>query len=223
MIFCIADVLTVQELHQAQAGLERAVFVDGQLSAGWHARRVKHNTQAKMGSQLTRKLQVLIQQALRRNVLFNLVVRPKAIRPLLFNRYDKAMKYGTHVDDAVMDDINPVRSDVSMTLFLSNPVDYDGGELVIETTAGEQDFKLDAGVMVIYPSTLLHRVEPVTRGKRLAAVTWIQSLVRDAARRELLFDLDTARRVLFEKHGKTHEFDLLSKSLANLLRMWVEV
>jgi PKHD-type hydroxylase len=223
MILCIADVLTAQELCQVQADLERTVFLDGQLSAGWHARRVKHNTQAKTDAQLTRQLEVLVRQALRRNALFNLAVRPKAIRPLLFNRYDQAMKYGTHVDDAVMGDMNPVRSDISMTLFLSNPLDYDGGELVIETTAGEQDFKLDAGAMVIYPSTMLHRVEPVTRGTRLAAVTWIQSLVRDAARRELLFDLDTARRMLFEKHGKTREFDLLSKSLANLLRMWAEV
>jgi PKHD-type hydroxylase len=116
-----------------------------------------------------------------------------------------------------------VRTDVSFTLFLAEPADYDGGELVIETSAGEEDIKLPAGHLIAYPSTTLHRVAPVTRGERLVAVGWAQSYVRDLAKREILFDLETARRSLFEQSGKTPEFDVLAKTSANLFRMWAEV
>ena len=129
------------------------------------------------------------------------------------------MEYGSHVDDALM---NGIRTDVSFTLFLSDPDSYDGGALVIESSGGEDDIKLPAGSLVAYPSTTLHRVQPVTKGARLAAVGWARSFIRDPARRELLFDLDTARQSLFAREGKTAEFDLLSKSTANLLRMWAE-
>ncbi len=112
---------------------------------------------------------------------------------------------------------------VSFTVFLTSPKDYDGGELVMETTAGEQAFKPEPGQMIIYPSTTLHRVTPVTRGERWAAVGWCQSQIRDAAKREILFDLDTARRGLFDQHGKTREFDIMSKAHANLMRMWADV
>jgi PKHD-type hydroxylase len=129
------------------------------------------------------------------------------------------MTYGTHVDDALM---HGMRTDVSFTLFLSDPEDYDGGELIIDTAAGEDAVKLPAGSLVAYPTTQLHRVAEVSRGERWAAVGWARSFVRDAGRRELLFDLDTARRQLFARDGKSAEFDLLSKSAANLLRMWAE-
>jgi PKHD-type hydroxylase len=115
-----------------------------------------------------------------------------------------------------------MRTDVSFTLFLSDPTSYDGGELTIESAAGEETFKVDAGTLVAYSATSLHRVADVTRGARLAAVGWARSFVRDAAQRELLFDLDAARRQLFARDGKSAEFDLVSKSLANLLRMWAE-
>ena len=115
-----------------------------------------------------------------------------------------------------------IRTDVSFTLFLGDPASYDGGELVMEGTGGEQAYKLDAGSMILYPSGALHRVEPVTRGARLAAVGWAQSLVRDPGKREILFDLDTARRAIFRQQGKTAEFDLISKSTANLMRLWAE-
>ena len=129
------------------------------------------------------------------------------------------MHYGSHVDDALMDGM---RTDVAFTLFLSDPKSYAGGELTIESPSGEDTFKLDAGSLVAYPATSLHRVADVTRGARLAAVGWARSFVRDQARRELLFDLDTARQQMFARDGKSAEFDLVSKSLANLLRMWVE-
>ena len=150
---------------------------------------------------------------------FGLAARPKALSPLLFSRYDTTMHYGSHVDDALM---NGMRTDVSFTLFLSDPKDYDGGELVIESAAGEETFKPAAGSLVAYPATSLHHVAEVTRGTRLAAVGWARSFIRDAARRELLFDLDTARRQMFAREGKSAAFDLVSKSAANLMRMWAE-
>jgi PKHD-type hydroxylase len=153
------------------------------------------------------------------NPLFRLVARPKSLSPLILSRYESGMAYGSHVDDALM---NGVRTDVSFTLFLSDLDTYDGGALVIETSGGEEDVRLPAGSLVAYPSTTLHRVAEVTRGARLAAVGWARSFVRDPAKRQLLFDLDTARQSLFQRHGKTAEFDLLSKTSANLLRMWAE-
>jgi PKHD-type hydroxylase len=225
MILCMAEVLTAAELGELCQHLERQELVDGAASAGWHARLVKRNQQLGPGPE-TRRLQALVDKALARNPLFAIACRPHRIRPALFSSYGPGMAYGTHVDDAVMGGAGatpPLRSDVSFTLFLSEPEGYDGGELVVETSAGEQAFKLEAGGLVLYPSSTLHRVAPVTRGRRLAAVSWVQSQVRDPAQREILFDLDTARRALFEREGKSREFDLLSKSLANLLRMWAEV
>lgn len=225
MILCIASVLSADELRAVTASLEGADWRDGHATAGWNAREVKHNTQLDPRSPRARELRSLVVRALRRNTLFDLAVRPRAVRPILFSRYESGMHYGTHVDDAVMSGRGPrpVRSDVSFTIFLADPVGYDGGELVMEGTDGERAIKLDPGSMVLYPSSSLHRVEPVTRGVRLAAVGWAQSLVRDPARREVLFDLDTARRALFDQHGKTREFDLLSKGFANLLRMWADL
>ncbi|MBF2076259.1 MAG: Fe2+-dependent dioxygenase [Synechococcales cyanobacterium C42_A2020_086] len=223
MILCIANVLTPEELATLTTQLDKADFVDGKTTAGWHARLVKHNQQLDRNAAVAEELKGLVMGALQRNSLFQMAVRPKIIRPPLFSRYQVGMSYGSHVDNALMGDQPLMRSDVSMTLFISSLSDYDGGELVVETPQGEQEFKLEAGSLVLYPSTTLHRVEPVTRGVRLVAVSWIQSLVRDAHEREILFDLDTARQVLFEKSGKTLEFDLISKSHANLLRKWVEL
>jgi PKHD-type hydroxylase len=152
-------------------------------------------------------------------------VLPRRLRPILFARYGEGRAYGAHVDDALMglDDLaGPVRTDLAVTVFLAAADADDGGELVIESTAGEQAFKLGAGDAIAYPATTLHRVEPVTRGVRLVAVTWVQSLVRDPAAREVLFDLDAARRAVFEREGKGPAFDLVAKSHANLLRRWAE-
>ena len=225
MLMCIADVLTVDELARVVAQLKKATFVDGKLTAGWHARLVKHNTQVQDdGSGLLPELQKLVQGAIDRHPLFQMAAYPKVLRSPLFSRYESGMSYGTHVDNALMrSGANIIRSDLSLTLFLSDPETYDGGEIVIESTQGEHVFKLEAGAMILYPSSTLHRVEPVTRGIRLAAVTWVQSWVRETSDREILFDLDTAKQLLFEKSGKTPEFDLISKSHANLLRKWVDL
>ncbi len=223
MIICMANILTSEELKLIIDRLKNAEFVDGKLTAGWYAQQVKNNAQLKNDAAPTQELRNLVNQALKRNSLFQIAARPKAIRPIMFSRYQGGMYYGTHIDNAIMGDEELMRSDLSLTLFLSDPATYTGGELVIESTQGEQAFKLDAGSMVVYPTTTLHRVEPVTEGERLAAVTWVQSLVRDAHKREILFDLDTVRDTLFQKSGKTAEFDLLSKSIANLLRKWADV
>jgi PKHD-type hydroxylase len=132
------------------------------------------------------------------------------------------MSYGMHTDNALMGKEEKTRSDVSLTLFLNTASSYTGGELVVDTDWGEKSVKLDAGSMVVYPSSQLHRVETVTSGVRLAAVTWVQSWVRSLEEREILFELETVRQSMYEKYGRTQEFDILSKTHANLLRKWVE-
>jgi PKHD-type hydroxylase len=218
MQIAIGNVLSAEDIAGVRAALARATFVDGRATAGFAARLVKNNRQASADHRLE-TFRKLIQNRILENDVFRLAVRPKALTPVMFSRYEPGMHYGSHVDDALMDGL---RTDVSFTLFLDEPESYEGGELVIESPAGDDAVKLAAGALIAYPSTTLHRVAPVTRGERLVAVGWAQSLVRDAARRELLFDLDTARRALFDREGKSPEFDLLAKSTANLLRMWVE-
>jgi PKHD-type hydroxylase len=223
MIVCIGDVLTPDELNKITTMVEAAEFVDGKTTAGWHASLVKHNTQLPKGAPELDDIRKLIGAALQRNRLFQMVVRPKLIHPMLISRYQTGMAYGVHTDDALMNAQQQLmRSDVSFTLFLNSPEEYQGGELVIDSTQGEQPYKLEAGAMIVYPSSTLHWVETVTSGARLAAVSWVQSLIRDPQEREILFDLDTARQTLFKQQGKTREFDLLSKTHANLLRKWVE-
>lgn len=227
MLFRIPNVLNEEELTQINEVLAAAEFVDGKLTAGWHAKAVKHNQQLKKASS---EAQALKQQALKqkvrsallRNPLFQAAVRPREIHTLLFSRYDEGMSYGRHTDNAMMGGQSFQRSDVSFTLFLNDPGDYGGGELAIEGADDERIYKLEAGMAIAYPSSTLHRVDPVTRGTRLVAVGWVQSLVRSPAQREILFDLETARRSLFAKQGKTDEFDLISKSLSNLLRSWMD-
>lgn len=223
MILCIDNVLSPEELEQIRLNLKDAEFVDGKLTAGAYAKVVKENRQLKADSDQAIEVKAIVNRALQENALFQAAVRPKSIRSPLFSRYEAGMFYGTHNDNALMGDDILTRSDVSLTLFISDPDTYSGGELVIDTSLGEQSFKLAAGSMIVYPSTFLHRVAEVTQGVRLVAVTWVQSIVRDAHEREMLFELDTVRQSLFEKQGKTLEFDLLCKLHANLLRKWAEV
>lgn len=224
MILCIGDVLSEEAVARIRQQLDHVSFHDGRETAGWHARTVKRNEQADGRDERVTALRREVDEAISANALFRMAARPRRIMPARFSRYSDAMEYGNHVDDAVMSSPEgPLRTDVSFTLFLSAPEDYDGGELVTDTSAGEETYKLPAGSMIVYPSSTLHRVAPVTRGTRVAAIGWVQSQVRDPARREILFDLDTSRRQLFDRHGKTEEFDAITKSLSNLLRMWAEV
>ena len=223
MILTIENVLTAEELNVITSKLEDAEFVDGKLTAGWFAKKVKNNTQLSGNAEANQQLRTIAIKALKRNRLFQAAVKPKIIRPILFSCYQAGMYYGSHTDNAIMGGEKPIRSDVSFTLFLNSPSSYKGGELVIDTSLGEQAFKLEAGSAIVYPSTTLHRVEKVETGKRLAAVSWVQSFVREPSEREILFDLDTAKQIMFQKYGKTAEFDLITKSYANLLRKWAEV
>jgi PKHD-type hydroxylase len=223
MLICIANILNADRLQEIHTQLSPKDFVDGKTTAGWHARLVKRNTQLRSDASALPSLREWVLQALHDNTLFQIAALPKTISPILFSRYETGMEYGSHVDNAIMGGDRPLRSDLSFTLFLSSPDTYEGGELVIESPQGEQAFKLEAGSMVLYPSSTLHRVEAIASGVRLAAVGWVQSLVKDVSEREILFDLETVRQSVFAKQGKTPEFDLLSKSYANLLRKWSEL
>jgi PKHD-type hydroxylase len=217
MIFTLSDLLSPPALEALMAQIAAAKLVDGKTTAGWHAKSVKHNQQ--VDAKAIEPLAEQVRQATLKHPLFQAAARPRSIHTVRFNRYSDGMSYGRHTDNALM---NGYRSDLSFTLFLSDPESYEGGELVVEGADSEQAYKLPAGSMLVYPSSSLHRVEPVTSGVRWAAVGWVQSQIRDASQREILFELDTARRSLFNQYGKTNEFDLITKSLNNLVRRWVE-
>jgi PKHD-type hydroxylase len=219
MQIVIADILKPDDLTTVHAALAKARFIDGRETAGFAARQVKDNRQADSRDKSLDAARGLLAARIMDNDLFRSAARPKTLSPLLFSRTETGMQYGVHVDDAIM---GGMRTDIAFTLFLDPPDAYDGGELVIESAAGDDPIKLPAGSMIVYPATTLHRVAMVTRGQRHVVAGWARSLVRDAAQRELLFDLDTARRTIFARDGKTAEFDLISKSLANLLRMWAD-
>jgi PKHD-type hydroxylase len=218
MILSIADVLSATEVANVRAGLATARFEDGRVSAGWTARLVKQNLQATDGPDLER-VRGLIEARLLAHAVFVLAARPKRLLGPVFSRYAQGHAYGAHVDDALM---AGVRTDLSFTLFLSAPGSYDGGALIVDTPGGEEVVKLSAGSVALYPASNLHRVEAVIEGERLAAVGWVRSYIRDPLRRELLFDLETARRRLFDREGKTAEGDLLAKCAANLFRLWCD-
>lgn len=221
MIVRIPEVLSAEAVAQVRAALDTAEFVEGKLTAGWYAKQVKNNQQ--LPGHTAKDIRGSIQAALHHNPLFQAAIRPKHIHSILISRYDVGMSYGRHADNALMGaGGNQRRSDVSFTVFLNAPQEYDGGALVMEGVDDERGYKLDAGMAIAYPSSTLHRVDPVTKGIRFVAVGWVQSWVRDPAKREILFELDTVRRSLFAQQGKTNEFDLLSKNIANLLRQWAE-
>lgn len=220
MILCIGEVLDREALADLRRTISDGVFVDGVLSSGWASRLVKHNEQLGAGPALVAAQEKVI-AALKSNPVFSGAVLPRRFAPPLFARYEPGMQFGTHMDNPLMGPEH-MRADISVTIFLCEPEDYDGGELVMETTGGEAGYKLAAGSAVVYPTTVLHRVEPVTRGLREVACTWAQSLVRRAEEREILFDLDRVARAMFERDGKTEEFDLINKTSANLKRLWVD-
>lgn len=202
-------------LREAAAAL---AFDDGKATAGRFAREVKANDQAAASPERDAIL-ARVDRALRENALFRAAARPRAMTPLILSRYRVGQTYGLHVDDAIM---SGLRTDLSFTLFLSEPASYDGGALEIEDTLETRSIRLNPGDMILYPSTTLHRVAPVTRGERLAVVGWVQSLVRDPARREMLMDLDLAVDEVFARDGKSALFDRLAKTRSNLLRLWAE-
>ena len=224
MILCAPDVLSSEELQAIRAQLAGANFADGASTAGWSAREVKKNLQVTMDTPAYERLAAIVQQAFFRHGMLQAALLPKASTQPLFNRYGQGMQYGPHVDAAVMGGMgSAVRSDIAITVFLSDPRSYDGGELVVNMNGLIGQFKLEAGSAIAYPANTLHHVTPVTRGARDAAVIWVQSQVRDPAQREVLWDLENAKRQIFGREGKSALFDAVSKSHANLWRMWVDV
>jgi PKHD-type hydroxylase len=219
MLLQISQPLSPGLLAECQAlAVDDQLFGPGKATAGWHARERKHNLQAR-NDPAVQSLLARVAEALTAHPLVRSAARPREVVRLMLSRYDTGMSYGTHVDDALMDGR---RTDLSFTLFLSAPDDYDGGRLVIDEPAGERAFAMQAGDMLLYPSTSLHRVEAVTRGRRLVLVGWIRSHVRSAEAREILFDLD---RVIAALHGSGsvgESLDLLLKTRSNLLRLWAE-
>jgi PKHD-type hydroxylase len=219
MLLYIEDMIDKETVGRLRDWLAEAKFVDGRVTAGSQARKVKNNEQVDSSDSQVGEMQKLVTTKLWNHALFNAMVRPSKIRAPLFSRYRPGMTYGNHVDNALM---GGMRTDVSLTLFLSDTADYDGGELVIDSPTGEQEIKLAPGSAVVYSTYALHRVAPVKRGERLAVVTWARSLVRDPVAREILFDLQTAERMLQERLGRAPELDLIAKTHVNLLRKWVE-
>ena len=218
-MFRLKNVLSADELIGIRTLLDGASWSDGRLTAGWQAKDVKNNLQISTDDSKLSSLTEVVSAALSRHTVFQFAARPKRFVPPLFSRYVPGMAYGDHVDDPI---IHGIRTDLSLTLFLSDPEGYDGGELTIETASGLEAIKLPAGEAILYPSTMIHRVEPVTRGERLVAVTWVRSFVRDSQKREILLDLDMARQEIMHRHGKSHELDLIAKASANLMREWAE-
>ena len=223
MLLEIPELLSADEVASVVNALSRAAFVDGRLTAGDVAAGVKRNEELDRGSEVRDVLARALVGSLYRSPLFRGAALPHRISTPLVARYQKGMAYGDHVDDPVMGEGERYRSDISVTIFLSAPESYDGGELVIRTSFGEQRVKLGAGDAVIYPSSSLHRVAEVTGGERLVGLCWVQSLVRDPAQRELLFELGQAReRLLADTQGRT-EAEWVDRSYVNLLRMWSEL
>jgi PKHD-type hydroxylase len=225
LIICVPNVLSAEELGAIHAELQSAPYVDGASTAGWSARGVKKNRQIAPNTENYARLADIVRNAFMRNGMLQAALLPASATQVMFNRYDIGMEYGPHVDSPVMGGMgSAVRSDIAITLFLSDPQSYAGGELVMCNSGGmEYEFKLEAGAAIAYPANTLHHVKPVTRGARQAAIIWVQSMVRDPARRELLWDLENAKRDIFGREGKSAAFDAVSRSHANLLRMWAEV
>jgi PKHD-type hydroxylase len=226
MLLQIPDVLTPDQVASARQRLDAASWIDGRVTAGHQSSRAKDNLQLPEDSPEARQLGDEILAALQGNPLFISAALPARVFPPLFNRYQGGHSFGNHVDNAIRHvpgTPHRIRTDLSATLFFTDPDEYDGGELVIEDTYGVHAVKLPAGHLVLYPSTSLHHVRPVTRGARLASFFWIQSMVRDDGERTLLFDLDSAIQVLNQGHVDHPVAVPLTGVYHNLLRRWAEV
>jgi PKHD-type hydroxylase len=226
MLLHISEVLSPGEAEAQRQQLEQAGWIDGRVTAGQQSARAKYNLQLPENHPLAVRLGDRILEVLRTNALFMGAALPLRVFPPLFNRYGPGQSFGVHVDNAVRQVTGTphrIRTDLSATLFLTPPEEYDGGELLIEDTYGSQTVKLSAGDMVLYPSTSLHHVRPVTRGHRVSSFFWIQSMIRDDGQRTVLFDLDTAIQRLSEDAPDHPSAVQLTGVYHNLIRMWAEL
>lgn len=224
MLLEIADLLSAEQVRDARAKLETAQWIDGRVTAGHQSALAKHNRQLPEDAPLTRELGQMILTTLQANPLFMAAALPQSVFPPLFNRYEANEHFGNHVDNAIRAVAGGprIRTDISATLFLVEPQEYDGGELLIDDTYGAHSVKLKAGSLILYPSTSLHRVSPVTRGVRICSFFWVQSLLRDDAQRTLMFDLDLSIQRLRRDIGEHDALITQTGIYHNLLRRWAE-
>jgi PKHD-type hydroxylase len=223
MLTRLINVLDPDRLGDARKLVADGRFVNGVLSAGMAAQRVKNNQELAVDERLMRQLNNLVMGSLVRHPVYRSAALPLKVATPYYARYSAGMSYGNHVDDPIMGEGDLYRSDISVTIFLSGPDDYDGGELVIQTPFGEQFVKLPAGDAVIYPSSSVHRVAEVTRGERVVAVSWIQSMVRNPDKRALLHELNQAREKLLHDNPEAEETSRVNHAYINLVRMWSEI
>ncbi|MDO6567705.1 Fe2+-dependent dioxygenase [Alteromonas sp. 1_MG-2023] len=226
MLVKIPSVLNKEQVSEIKSIMLQADWTDGNVTAGYQSSQAKNNLQIPENSESARKLGDMILLALSRNNQFLSAALPNKIFPPLFNCYQGGHAFGTHVDNAIRQVPGTpvkVRTDLSMTLFISEPDEYEGGELVIEDTYGSQSIKFEAGDMVLYPSTSLHRVTPVTKGRRLASFFWLQSMVPSDERRSILYNMDMAIQALRQNLNDSPEIVQLTGVYHNLLRQWGQV
>jgi len=222
MLIKIPHILDSTQLASVRSVLHQSKFIDGKLSAGDNARLQKTNEElAATEDQLDALNSVVMTRLVQQPIYLNSALPAKISLPI-YARYSSGMSYGPHIDDPVMGGTSRYRSDISITIFLSNPEDYDGGELCIETDFGNNEIKLPAGHAVLYPSSSRHAVNPVTRGERLVAIAWVQSMVRNAEQRRILFQLSQAREQL-KSQSQSGIYQQIDDSYVNLMRMWAEV
>jgi len=224
MLLTISGLLDPAQLEKIHRILAEMLFVDGKLTTGFAAARVKNNRELQADPKHGKLLLRILMASLGHNRTFRSGALPHRVADPIFARYEPGMAYGDHVDDPIMGLTGlRFRTDIALTVFLDRPETYDGGELAVRTSFGEQRLKLPAGDAVLYPASSRHRVLPVTRGKRRVAVTWVQSYVRDPAQRELLYELDLTREKLLREAPEEKTSGYLDRSYANLLRMWAEL
>jgi PKHD-type hydroxylase len=231
MLITIPNLFTKEQVAEARAQLLAAEWIDGRATAGYQAQEVKRNAQIPEGSPAHQAVGEMVLKGLARSPRFMAAALPLRVFPPMFNSYAGGQTFGTHVDTAIRQDVRTgqrIRTDLSATLFLTEPEDYAGGELIVEDSYGAHSVKLPAGDLVLYPATSLHRVEPVTRGARISSFFWIQSMLRDDGQRTLLFDLDTAiQRIAAsasaQETGVKESSVQLTGVYHNLLRQWAEM
>jgi PKHD-type hydroxylase len=224
MLLAIENVLTAQQITSVRSLLDQSRFTDGRLSAGQTARRVKNNEEIPANDAVLSQLNNIVMSSLVNHPLYQAAVMPHRVATAFYARYTSGRFYGDHVDDPLMGPMGGrYRTDVSTTVFLNDPAEYHGGEIVIRTQHGDQKIKLNAGDAITYPSGSLHHVAEITAGLRLVAVTWAQSLIRDAEKRELLFNLHKTRELLQKKYPDDKEVLHIDHTYINLVRMWAEL
>lgn len=223
MLKCVHGLLKPADVQTLLGIAEKGNMVDGRATAGKLLHQAKKNQQLKPTTEQHKQIVSIVTKAIESSDEFKNFALPKRILPPMLSRYEPGMEYGSHIDNPIMGGTNHIRTDLSMTIFLSPPDSYDGGELAMETPMGEQEIKLLSGDAVVYATMLRHRVKPVTRGARIAAVTWMQSFVKDPLQREILHDLNVARRAVMARDPNSEEYKRLLTASSNLFKMWADV